>query len=520
MTSFPQPQNYIFNTFRGIRTRNGVNTNGQISASECINIDFKPNDVNAEIQIKTTLGNVSRGEFENHNIIKGFETVQEGVEYCLLYVENETQGQLVKYDSSNSQFTVLIENLTKTGKANGITMVSGAYDVFVFTNGVEYYSVNFEVEPICVKLSPIYNQKPVTGLALCEQNGSLIIGSEKGYIIASRKGDIGDWDYVSPDIADENKPWYQIFGKKVTAVISYIGGILVFSGDDSTFLEGNFSVKDSAKRYDASLGGCFSFESWCFHDKYLFFYDDNQKNIYYYTQNNIGQKVLGEPIAPEIQNFFYNISKFQMVSYIGNNKNEIWILTDKNKLIYDYFISEWSERVCQDISSYFIYKNNVFSTTPSGKLLEEKIGENGIFDNVFYGSTYTMQTINLGSYSNLKEMEIQPLFTVTQNYNNEFLQYCEINGKKVKSKLIKMYSIGAIWGDDSNPAIVPDEEKWDIQTYCYEDDAISQQVKGKFVSNWYYLKFTLKTEKQGQDFCIKAFELKGITQETDTVGRK
>lgn len=304
MTSFPQPQNYIFNTFRGIRTRNGVNTNGQISASECINIDFKPNDVNAEIQIKTTLGNVSRGEFENHNIIKGFETVQEGVEYCLLYVENETQGQLVKYDGSNSQFTVLVENLTKTGKANGITMVSGAYDVFVFTNGVEYYSVNFEVEPICVKLSPIYDQKPVTGLALCEQNGSLIIGSEKGYIIASRKGDIDDWDYVSPDIADENKPWYQIFGKKVTAVISYIGGILVFSGDDSTFLEGNFSVKDSAKRYDASLGGCFSFESWCFHDKYLFFYDDNQKNIYYYTQNNIGQKVLGEPIAPEIQNFF------------------------------------------------------------------------------------------------------------------------------------------------------------------------------------------------------------------------
>ena len=89
------------------------------------------------------MGNVSRGEFENHNIIKGFETVQEGVEYCLLYVENETQGQLVKYDSSNSQFTVLVENLTKTGRANGITMVSGAYDIFVFTNGVEYYSGNF-----------------------------------------------------------------------------------------------------------------------------------------------------------------------------------------------------------------------------------------------------------------------------------------------------------------------------------------------------------------------------------------
>ncbi len=80
-------------------------------------------------------------------------------------------------------------------------------------------------------------------------------------------------------------------------------------------------------------------------------------------------------------------------------------------------------------------------------------------------------------------MEMQPLFTVTQNYNNEFWQYCQINGKKVKSKLIKMYSIGAIWGDDSNPEVVPDEEKWDVQTYTYEDDGVTQQVKGKFVSN-------------------------------------
>ena len=97
---------------------------------------------------------------------------------------------------------------------------------------------------------------------------------------------------------------------------------------------------------------------------------------------------------------------------------------------------------------------------------------------------------------------------------------CQIDGKKTKSKYVKMYYNGAVWGDNTSPEFVPDNELWDVQVFPDENDAVLQQIKGKFISNWYYLQFTFRTETQGDDFNIACFELKGITQETDTTGRK
>ena len=50
--------------------------------------------------------------------------------------------------------------------------------------------------------------------------------------------------------------------------------------------------------------------------------------------------------------------------------------------------------------------------------------------------------------------------------------------------------------------------------------SVTHQLKGKFVSNWYYIQFTVRTEEIGQEFNILALELKGITMETDTIGKK
>ena len=154
-------------------------------------------------------------------------------------------------------------------------------------------------------------------------------------------------------------------------------------------------------------------------------------------------------------------------------------------------------------------------------MLKEKDGVIGMFDGTFYPSVYTMQLINLGSFSNMKEMESQPLVSVTQDYNNNFILDCEIDGKKVKTKRVKMWLQGAVWGADTEGDTgVPDEQLWDVQIFANENSNIIQQVKGKFISNWYYLRFTIRTEEKGDDFCITCFELKGITQETDTQGRK
>lgn len=526
MASFPSAKSIKFNNFKGIRTRNGIASGGTISATECVNVDFVPSSYDAGVDIKTTLGNYKYCELGNtysgYSIIKGFEFETENKKLMMFYCENTNNGLLLKYDTTNG-FAVVIDtnaNLTKTGQANAITMVDNAYNTFVFTNGVEYYAYCPDGQTTLQQLNPQYDSNPVTGLALAEQDGSLVIGCNEGLVLASRKGDITDYDYSLP--TDTNKAWYQLFGKKVTAVVPYIDSLLVFTEEDSTVLSGNFSSAASATRYDASLGGCMSFESWCKHDKYLFFYDNRQKNIYYYMQNNFGQKVLGEPIAPEVQKFFNNITKLQMVSYIGNNRSEIWLLSNSFKLVFDYYVQEWAQRNSQEISSYFAFDSDFYSTG-GAKCFKEKAGNMCVFDEVFKPAKYAMQLINLGSFSNMKEMEFQPLLSVSSDYNNTFRIDCEIDGKKVKTKRNKAYYQGAIWaGDSPKTAATPDGELWDIQVYPKEnsDDAVIQQVKGKFISNWYYLRFTIRTETRGDDFSITSFELKGITEETDTTGKK
>ena len=519
MVTFPTPQSFVYSNFKGIRTRNGVNTGGAISAIVCQNVDFIPNTVGSDVQIKSTRGNTLLAQYPDFSLIKGFETVQDGVKHHLVYAENEEKGILLEYIGFEDRFEIIQDNLLVTGQANGITMNDTAYDVFVFTNGKDYYSINFAITPITQVINPVYEGEQLTGLSLCEKDGALVIGSEEfAIVMGSRQGDIYDWDYVVT-ADDKTKPWFYPFGKGVTAVVPYIGGLLVFTADDSTMLKGNPADLSTFEKLDASIGGCMSFESWCYHDKYLFFYDDTQKNIYYYTQIDTGQKILGEPIAPEVQKYFDDVKRLQFTGYVGENRNEIWILSDKFKLIYDYFIGEWSERVCQDISSYYVYDNAVYSTTPDGKILKEKESSDSCkFEETFYPAVYTMQTINLGSYSNMKEMEMQPLFTVSDNNDNEFWVDCLIDGKKTKSKKVQMIVNGGVWGDDSDE-ILP-ECQFDVSIFSSGSDHITHQLKGKFVSNWYYLQFTVRTEELGQEFNILAMELKGITVETDTIGRK
>ena len=179
------------------------------------------------------------------------------------------------------------------------------------------------------------------------------------------------------------------------------------------------------------------------------------------------------------------------------------------------------------LHEYFVYDNDVYSTGGK-KCFREKVGNIGVFDNEFYPSEYTTQIINLGSFSNMKEMEFQPLLSVANDHNNTFYIDCLIDGKKTKSKYVEMFNNGAVWGDDNEQdEFTPENELWAGdsedsigQVFPKESDSIIQQVKGKFISNWYYIQLTFRTEAKGDDFSINCIELKGITVETDTTGRK
>lgn len=613
MVSYPTPKSVQFNTFKGIRTRNGIASGGIISAVECKNIDFIASSYDAGVNIATSLGNTKRCEYSSENdlyayryennliytksttitgstvlydasgnvntddtwaveledetyvikygdetahyskkdniyeytIVAGFEFKSETDTHLLFYVKNATNGLLVEYknntlslidtsyyeyDSNTQQWEEITINvnswLSATDEANGITMVNNAYNTFVFTNGIDYYAWCPDqtiASLVLRKLEPKYYDENLTsyvnikGLPLAELEGSLVIGGNNGIVLGSRKDDITDFDYVLP--TDDNKAWYEPFGKPITALVNMTGGLIVFTDENNTLLS-NWSTISTRDRKDANLGGCMSFESWVKHDKYLFFYDNRQKNIYYYAQNDYGQMVLGEPVAPEVQKYFSDVNRLQMTSYIGNNRSEIWVLTDKNKLIFDFYIQEWAERNCQELNGYFVFNNNVYSVGKNA-CFQEKAGNIGVFDGDFYGSEYKTQIINLGSFSNMKEMEFQPLLSVATDHNNAFYIDCLIDGKKIKSKYVQMYYSGAVWGDDTpQTENTPSDELWDIQAFPIENENIIQQVKGKFVSNWYYLQFTFRTETQGDDFSITCMELKGITQETDTTGRK
>ena len=122
MVTFPTPQSFVYSNFKGIRTRNGVNTGGAISAIVCQNVDFIPNTVGSDIQIKSTRGNTLLAQYPDFSLIKGFETVQDGVKHHLVYAENEEKGILLEYNKVDDVFDIVQDNLLVTGQANGITM--------------------------------------------------------------------------------------------------------------------------------------------------------------------------------------------------------------------------------------------------------------------------------------------------------------------------------------------------------------------------------------------------------------
>lgn len=517
--AFTDAASYIINQFKGIRQIDGLNgLNGQISAITAINVEAQPIEDGSGYYLKTTLGNTKIAQLEGgYRIIKDFETEQDGTKYFIAYAENEEQGALYKYDDTG--FTLILNGLEVTGQANGITMNDTAYDVFVFTNGKNFESICFAKTPVTETINPLYDSEVIEGLTIAEQAGSLVIGGNNGVVSASRKGDIFDWDYVKP-ADDLTKPWYQIVGKQITAVVPYINGLMVFTRDDSRMFLGNMSNYEDAEVQSASLGGCFSYESWCIHDKYLFFYDDNQKNIYYYLQSDIGQKVLGEPVGNNIQTFFHRPQKVSLMSFIGDNKSEIWLKIDDVTLIYNYFQGEFYQRKQNPVNSYCVYDYEIYSCDDNGNLFKEraKNSENCIFDGVYIPAVYETPYMDFGNCNYLKELDENPLLTYGKNFNNNFKITFD-NIKKKKHKRIDLdQGADFIWADDDSP-----EEGvylWDVAIFPADFSYIKGTKKAKAPNAFYFLKFILETEKEGDDFAISQVELRIDSVEKDTLGLK
>lgn len=505
----------IYNQFKGIREINGVNSGGAISALSAVNVEFFNSDIGGGVGIRNAESNkVAYTLPTGYKGIKCFVSKQSNVEYLFVYAENASEGVLYYYNSVGVRTTV-VDGLSVTGNANGITIQYGDYDVFVFTNGVEKYSVCLAQNPIYQAITAKDNQdRTINWLSMTEWNGFLVVASDYG-VHACHKNDIYTWDDVVEEETASVDSWYIDFGKRVTAVAAFATGLFIFTEDDISHLNASPNLSSSILS-SVAMNGCFSFESLVSHGTYLFFYDDKQKNIFYIQQTDTGLTQPAGPVAQEIQSYFSGtITRCKLYSCIYSTNNQIWMILNNKVLIYDYYLHEFVERQQTQINSICMYNNRVYSIGDSGECRIEN--QNG-YNEHYYPSEYKTCYINMGSNTNLKKQKTPLLLVLNANHVNDFYVEITADYKEKNPKYIK-YKVG-----NSGIYAASTDEQDQYNTYglsYYADEDLTKKavVEISTPQTWYTLGIRIYTENDGQGFSIESMELKRLKEKTKTKGR-
>lgn len=530
-------ESQIFRQFKGIRQLNGLNSGGMISALKCSNVELHQSEIGSDVSIKTIDGNVLFQQLPTgYKVIGMYESIQENVSYTFIYAENGTKGTLfyigndnvlneVKNGSDDLDFTV-------TGQCNALTMSTSAYDVFVFTNGVEQRTVCFTADTgyqkvvenhdyhqfglngwvATINAEDYHTNKPIKWLIMCEWNGFLVVADKYG-VHSSHQNDIYTWKENPQDVADA---WYIDFNKTVTALASFTGGLYIFTAEDCSLLNTTPNDTTNSIMITSSGVGCYSYTSIVKHDTYLFFYDNNQKNIYYLgVTDTTGQTKPTGPVAKEIQSYFTTkIKSFKMFSCVYNTRSEIWCLVNNEILVYDYMQQEWVTRKTQDITTIALINNSIFSGTSDGKIYIEGIGND--FDGVFYPAVYETTLINLGSNTNMKKQKTPILITLDTNYINDFWVELIRNSKEKTPKRVKVSNNQSIVyaGDEGDNGAT-----YDSSDFPMENIYNKKVVEISTPQTWYTMGIRIYTNSENQGFCINSIELKNLKGKTKTKGR-
>lgn len=521
-----------FEKFRGIREFNGINYGGQISAIKCQNVELVQTEIGDKTGIKSMDGNaVAYALPVGYEIISLFKTIQEGVTYKLIYAENDTKGTLFFINLADKA-EVIVDELTKTGHCNGITMASTAFDVFVLTNGEEVKTVCFTSDTAYQDVIKDHNPKTfsqgfvadivakdnegrdIKWLAMCEWNGFLVVASAYG-VHSSHQNDIYLWNETAQDIADA---WHIDFSKKVTAVFAFIGGLYIFTSDDCSLLNTTPNDTNNSILKTSAGIGCYSYQSIIKHDLYLFFYDDNQKNIYYLqATDTTGQIRPSAPVAKEIQSYFSRIDKFKMFSCIYDNKNEVWCIINDNILIYNYTQGEWLTRQEQNIESLVLVDNAIYSGGANGVIYIENVNED--YSGAYFPSVYQTTFINAGSSTNLKKQKTPLLLTINANFTNDFYIQLTVNNKTKNPKKVKLAkNQTGIFANEDGSSTDP-RTKFGTAKFSPENTYEKTVIEVSTPQTWYTMGIKIYTEELGQGFFITSMELKNMKAKTKTRGR-
>lgn len=505
----------IFEQFKGIRQKNGVNVGGQISAIAAKNVELFKSDIGDATGIRTTQGNKTIYRLpEGYKAIKMFPSKQDGINYLLIYGETAEKGTLFYLDLFNNVNT-LVDELPVTGKCNGLTMQYGEYDIFVFSNGEKAYTVNLVTNENKEITAVDNKERTIKWLSMTGWNGQLYVASQYG-VHFSHKNDIYTWNDVVNGVEDSG---YIEFGKRVTAVKSFSTGLLIFTEDDISHLNTTPNDTKTAILQNVAMNGCLSYESLVVHDTYLFFYDHNQKNIFYMQITDTGQTRPTGPIAKEVQTYFDGeIQRFSMHSCIYATYNEIWLLIDNKTLVYDYNQHEFIERDMPTANSICMFRNRVFSCNNAGEIRQEKVTE--LYDGEFMPAEYQTSFINMGSSSNMKKQKTPILLVLQKDHINSFYVEVTANFKKKNPKriLIKVENEG-VWADENPEVVAGDESLWDVAVWTEMDYYARRVVAISTPNTWYSISVRFFTQEAGDGFSIISMEMKRLKEKTKTQGR-
>ncbi len=497
----------ICNNFSGINRSSSVFCENLITASDIQNVELFSSSANSGVGIRTAPGNVAVCSLipDGEKVINIFESVQNSKNYFLVHTESSTEGKIYLFSPQAGTLTEKVSNLTITGKSSAVDVAQGWADLWVFSNGEEMLSIEFETnlsenEPDTITpMTPVDTEgRDVKGLGLVIFAGRLWVYN--GQILwYSVQEDI--YDFSTSDAELTTSAGFIEFVKRITAIYPYLGALAVFHKDSSCLIsqeENGFS-----KSFD-SPGGCAGYMALVFHGTQLYFYDDTKKGVFSFLQVINGDKTLGENIAIDIQQELCGINgdyaeDIKTLSVVTSDRNEVWFLipsSDANFsviLIYDYLHKAWVKRKSQKINCMGICGGKLYSA--GVKIYSEYTAQD--FDGEFIEAFYKCTPLNLGVENSLKILAYPPKVTLNMFYANDFyVEYTkDYNALTTKIRHIVSKTLTNV--------LYFDKGKWDETIYPHEKINVIKSLPAAYFRT---LQMSFYVKEKGQNFCINNIE--------------
>ena len=502
----------ICNKFTGIKQKDSMFSAKQISASDMQNVELFNTLSNGGVGIRTAKGNISVCGLlaEDENVVNIFDTVQKGVHNFLVHTENTEEGRLYLFDVSKKELIAKKTGLKKTGISTGCDFANGWADLFVFSNTEEMFSLELGRLDEVGNLDEIVEMplkdrdgREIKGLGCVNFDGRLWIfnGNVLWYSVQENI-----YDFITADLEIVTSAGYIEFVKPITAIYPYLGSLAVFFSDSSVLIS---PIENGFSASEESPGGCANDKALVYHGVKLYYYDNNKKGIFSFNQEIAGNKLIGDNIAEEIQEWLVSIpqsrlNECRLDSVVTKDRNELWFLipdsdtTFSTILIYDCVREAWVKRKSQRISCFRVI-NEVFYSAGSD-IYQEYAGED--FAGRFIEAYYQCTPLNLGSDNMIKIFYYPPRMTIDLKYENNFYVRYRKNYDTLKTSRTRF-----ITADTIKNVLYWDVGKWDIG--CFSPKFLNAIVKlppAKFNS----LEITFFNTQKGEEFCIKTFECSKI----------